>query len=209
MHDLAHFRTERCLSDCLTKEVAKPSSLIEAVEAGRLPYVDSRPLYRSLSKHKAFLATWLFQVLPYSPNFHSFLLVEASAEYQQQRRATPKQALACHSNSSDDIWIHDQRNQVLKRIHANPRNKRCVPVQATCPAPPNNLKSRRLTIAQPSATSIIQHADSWRQQGKKRLTDSHKRSGYAIFRVEAGMIVFLSILIHAHKTIPTVSEFCQ
>ena len=64
MDDLARVKTEYCLSDCLTKQSAKPDVLIEAIETGRLPYVDSHPLYRSLMKHKAFLVAWLCDVLP-------------------------------------------------------------------------------------------------------------------------------------------------
>ena len=72
MDDLAHVKTEHCLSDCLTKQSAKPDALIEAIETGRLPYVDFHPLCRSLIKHKAFLVAWLRDVLPYKPKFESF-----------------------------------------------------------------------------------------------------------------------------------------
>jgi len=84
MDDLAHVKTEYCLSDCLTKQSAKPDVLIEAIETGRLPYVDTHPLYRTLIKHKAFLVAWLCDVLPYRPTFESFFTTKVSPEYQQR-----------------------------------------------------------------------------------------------------------------------------
>ena len=72
MHDLAHVTTDNCLSDCLTKQSSKPDNLIEAVETGRLPYVDVHPLYRSLIKHKAFMCIWLSQAIRHRENCHAF-----------------------------------------------------------------------------------------------------------------------------------------
>ena len=54
--DLAHIRTEFCLSDCLTKHSAKPDNLIQAVQTGQLPEVDKHPSFRSLIQHRAYLS---------------------------------------------------------------------------------------------------------------------------------------------------------
>ena len=57
--DLAHVRTEVCLSDCLTKASAKSHNLRLAVETSALPDVDMHPSFRTLMHHKAFLIEWL------------------------------------------------------------------------------------------------------------------------------------------------------
>ena len=57
--DLAHVRTDVCLSDCLTKASAKSSNLRLAVETSVLPDVDMHPSFRTLLQHKAFLHEWL------------------------------------------------------------------------------------------------------------------------------------------------------
>ena len=57
--DLAHVRTEVCLSDCLTKDSAKAHNLRLAVETSVLPDVDMHPSFRTLMQHKAFLHEWL------------------------------------------------------------------------------------------------------------------------------------------------------
>jgi hypothetical protein len=54
MEDLGHARTERCLSDCLTKQGVKPDALIRAVETGILPEVDTNPMFRSQLQHRAY-----------------------------------------------------------------------------------------------------------------------------------------------------------
>ena len=54
IQDLAHVRTEHCLSDSLTKHSANPDSLIRTVETGILVQVDTRPPFRDLLQHKAF-----------------------------------------------------------------------------------------------------------------------------------------------------------
>ena len=59
IEDLAHVKSEFCLSDALTKHSAKPDELIRAVESGRLQQVDVHPPFRSLLKHKAYLAAWI------------------------------------------------------------------------------------------------------------------------------------------------------
>ena len=57
--DLAHVVSADCLSDSLTKHSAKADALIKSVDTGILKGVDSHPPFRSLLKHKAFLAVWL------------------------------------------------------------------------------------------------------------------------------------------------------
>ena len=57
--DLAHVRTDVCLSDCLTKASAKSQNLRLAVETSVLPDVDMHPSFRTLMQHKAFLHEWL------------------------------------------------------------------------------------------------------------------------------------------------------
>jgi hypothetical protein len=61
--DLAHVRSEDCLSDSLTKASANPASLIQAVNTGTLPRVDTHPPFRSLMKHKAYLVNWLIHII--------------------------------------------------------------------------------------------------------------------------------------------------
>ena len=57
--DLAHVVSADCLSDSLTKHSAKPDALILAVESGFLPNIDIHPPFRTMLKHKAFLAKWI------------------------------------------------------------------------------------------------------------------------------------------------------
>jgi len=59
IEDLAHVKSEFCLSDALTKHSAKPDELIRAVETGHLRQVDMHPPFRSLLKHKAYLCLWI------------------------------------------------------------------------------------------------------------------------------------------------------
>ncbi len=181
MHDLAHVKTEHCLSDCLTKQSAKPDVLIEAVETGILPFVDTHPLYRTLIKHKAFLAYWLSQALPYISDFCAFATIDVAQEYFAQWRQPQKQALACHSFHAKDVWIYEKTKGIVKCVHVNPRNKLCIPYQQTCPVPLSQLQNRRLTVFQPNATSIVQHEDNWRQHGKGSNITKHRWSGYSIF----------------------------
>ena len=63
MQDLAHIRSEFCLSDALTKHSAKPEELIRAVQTGVLKYVDVHPPFRTLMKHRAYLVEWCLAVL--------------------------------------------------------------------------------------------------------------------------------------------------
>ena len=71
--DLAHVKTQDCLADCLTKHSAKPDVLIQAVPSGILPNVDVHPSFRSLMRHKAFLASWLTSHLNHAIDICTFL----------------------------------------------------------------------------------------------------------------------------------------
>ena len=66
IEDLAHVRTEVCMSDCLTKQSAKPDTLIRAVRTGVIPGVDTSPPFRSTLKHRAFVMNFLVETLGYS-----------------------------------------------------------------------------------------------------------------------------------------------
>ena len=55
---LAHVRTDFCLSDCLTKQSAKPEAPVEAIKAGDLKEVDCHPNVRTLLKHRAYMSMW-------------------------------------------------------------------------------------------------------------------------------------------------------
>ncbi len=57
--DLAHVVSKYCLADCLTKNSAKPDELLAAVNTGKITSVDMPPSFRSLMKHKAYLAKWI------------------------------------------------------------------------------------------------------------------------------------------------------
>ena len=70
--DLSHIRTENCLSDCLTKNM-KPDTLVTAVKTGTLPLVDRHPPFRTLLKHKAYLASWIGQTLDHARDIVWFL----------------------------------------------------------------------------------------------------------------------------------------
>ena len=61
--DLAHVVSTDMLSDCLTKDSAKPDELIKAVLTGILPNCDKHPPFRELmqQKHRAYLMTWLLR----------------------------------------------------------------------------------------------------------------------------------------------------
>jgi hypothetical protein len=71
--DLAHVKSEFCLSDALTKHSAKPDELIRAVETGLLRQVDTHPPFRSLLKHKAYLCLWITRFVKEPLKVVSFL----------------------------------------------------------------------------------------------------------------------------------------
>ena len=62
--DLAHARTEDCLSDCLTKQSFKADALIKAVETGILNNIDTHPSFRELLKHRAYMHQWIAMHVP-------------------------------------------------------------------------------------------------------------------------------------------------
>jgi len=81
--DLAHVRTEHCLADCLTKSSAKPEALQRSVASGVLRTIDEHPPFRSLFKHKAYLASWIVRNIKDSSLVQTFLAVPVSREVQQ------------------------------------------------------------------------------------------------------------------------------
>ena len=179
MDDLAHVKTEYCLSDCLTKQSAKPDALIEAIETGRLPYVDFHPLYRSLIKHKAFLVAWLCDVLPYKPKFDSFFTMKVSPEYQQRWKDPTKQALAC--NVQDNVWLVDNDKGIAICAHVKPRKTFFLPSTPSCPVPLERLSSRRDTIMQVNATTVTAVQDDWKSRLKSDKHPIHHWCGYTVF----------------------------
>ena len=81
--DLAHVRTEHCLADCLTKNSAKPENLMKSVSTGVLKTVDEHPPFRSLLKHKAYLASWLVRNVEDASLVETFLAMPVYRDIQQ------------------------------------------------------------------------------------------------------------------------------
>ena len=116
LDDLAHVRTEFCLSDCLTKHSAKPDVLIKAIETGILPHVDTHPPFRDLLKHRAYWSQWLHAHLRLPHTSFTFLAEPFKREQAYARR---------------DTWhILDDE---LVRIHVNPRSTLFTPTHEKCP----------------------------------------------------------------------------
>ena len=81
--DLAHVRTEHCLADCLTKNSAKPGALQKAVSTGILRTIDEHPPFRSLLKHKAYLASWIVRNIKEASLVETLLAVPVHRDIQQ------------------------------------------------------------------------------------------------------------------------------
>ena len=81
--DLAHVRTAYCLADCLTKNSAKPEALQKAVSSGILCTIDEHPPFRTLFKHKAYLASWIVRNINESSLVQTFLAVPILKDIQQ------------------------------------------------------------------------------------------------------------------------------
>ena len=81
--DLAHVRTDHWLADCLTKNSAKPEALQKAVSTGILKTIDEHPPFRTLFKHKAYLASWIVRHVKDSSLVETFLAVPVFREVQQ------------------------------------------------------------------------------------------------------------------------------
>ena len=64
MRAISHVVSEYCLADPLTKHTAKPDELVRSIETGTLRQVDTHPPFRTLVKHKAFIADWVISALP-------------------------------------------------------------------------------------------------------------------------------------------------
>ena len=187
MDDLAHIRTEYCLSDCLTKHSAKPDNLIEAVETGRLPFVDNHPLYRTLIKHKAFLVEWLSQALAYKPSFQSYVCEDVSDMYFSWWNHPDKRVLTCTVNFPHDIWSHDKHTNTVRCTHVHPRRLLCIPVASLCPVSIDLLSDMRKTIIQTNANNICVIDDNWRENRKNRKPHTpYHWTGYSIFWLKEG-----------------------
>ena len=90
IEDLAHVRTEHCLADSLTQHSAKPDTLIKAVNTGELPHCDTHQSFRSLLKHRAYLARWIVRELPRPQGIAYFAGEAAQLEILQSlRKPTP------------------------------------------------------------------------------------------------------------------------
>lgn len=81
--DLAHVRTAYCLADCLTKNSAKPEALQKAVSTGILMTIDEHPPFRTLFKHKAYLASWIVRNIKDSSLVQTFLAMPVVKDIQQ------------------------------------------------------------------------------------------------------------------------------
>jgi hypothetical protein len=71
--DMAHVISEDCLADCLTKQSAKADALLKAIDTGILPQADCHPPFRTLLKHKAYLAAWITRNISYATSVCYFL----------------------------------------------------------------------------------------------------------------------------------------
>ena len=85
--DLGHVRTEHCLADTLTKSSIKPDALLKAVATGHLPAIDAHPPFRSLLKHKAYLATWIVRNIKEADLVETFLALPVRRSVQEVVRA--------------------------------------------------------------------------------------------------------------------------
>ena len=145
--DLAHVRSEDCLSDCLTKHSAKPDNLIKAVGTGILPNVDVHPSFRGLLKHKAYLSDWAQEHLQI-PSDQSFLLMEEIAFDNRIVQA--------------DTWtIHDD---CIVRTHVVPRTCLFIPQYETCPVSLEELETERETVVNECCGMRVMSykvSDSW------------------------------------------------
>ena len=94
--DLVHVRTEHCLADCLTKNSAKPEALQKAVSTGVLKTIDEHPPFRTLFKHKAYVASWIARNIKDASFVETFLAMPVAKEIQQVLYSQ------CYSYNIDD-----------------------------------------------------------------------------------------------------------
>ena len=88
--DLAHVVSEDCLSDCLTKNSAKATALIKAVNEGISPNVDKHPSFREMmrNRHKAYsitddLVSWIARNVSNSSEVVTFLSAPVKSRIEQ------------------------------------------------------------------------------------------------------------------------------
>ena len=155
--DLAHIRTEFCLSDCLTKHSAKPDNLIQAIQTGQLPEADKHPSFRSLMQHRAYLSQWITENLRFHSQVFTFLAVPVGHDTYATR-------------VSGRAYMHDfwkQTGSVLARVHVQPRRALFVPGM-TCPVSLERLLPIRDTVI---LTPGMQHhscRDVWNDSNSAR-----------------------------------------
>lgn len=84
VEDLAHVVSADCLSDCLTKHLAKPDALIKCVFTSSLPNADKNPPFRKLMEphHKAWLAQWICLNIPEADEVVAFLRIPIRHDIQ-------------------------------------------------------------------------------------------------------------------------------
>ena len=100
-----HVTTENCLADCLTKANAKATNLVDAVNTGKLLFVDCHPPFPKMLQHKAYLDYRMFETIPFESQPHgssSTLDEDISPEILTVRRnALRKEEIGLYT---DDLW---------------------------------------------------------------------------------------------------------
>ena len=156
--DLAHVRTEFCLSDCLTKATASPDVLVRAVETGQLPMSDCHPLFRTTLPHKAYQAC------------ESMTSRQRSDGFPLQRNR--------------DYWQHT--GSTLKRIHVVPRRALFVPAcdvgEASCPVDVRSLDPSRCTHVSGLHGGQQDLTDTWTAHQSRRAL-AQLWTGETVFHV--------------------------
>ena len=99
IEDLAHVRTEDCLSDCLTKQNIKKDSLIKAVEAGVLNNVDTHPSLRELLKHRAYFMDWISVHVPHAA--FAACLMGATLDQLHHEQSQYNQVVETHEQNTE------------------------------------------------------------------------------------------------------------
>ena len=158
--DLAHIRTEHCLSDCLTKHSAKPDNLISAITTGVLPEVDKHPSFRSLIQHRAFVTEWLCENIRNPLSICSFLGEPLAQSIHKTR--------LCGNTPTRDFWKKTGKH--LIRVHVQPRRSLFVPT-SNCPIPSNSLQPDRHTYVCTGET-WSELCDVWNSHQSSRCLDA-------------------------------------
>ena len=169
--DLAHIRTEFCLSDCLTKHSAKPENLIQAIETGQLPEVDKHPSFRSLIQHRAYLSEWIMENLKFPTQIFTFLATPVGNDTYLTRTS----GKVC----TRDFW--KRTGKILTRVHVQPRRSLFVP-GPTCPVPIATLLPSRETVVVQQDMKPSLFSDAWNDSNSARCL-THSWTGETRFVV--------------------------